>query len=104
MGNICTHAFAYADDVIILAPTCTALNNMDIVDCRARPRLRPAMLHIRDCDLGFNHVIPNIQRGPSAPARSLYLGKPCLDLPGSGRTHLVGLYMECLTGIHVTSL
>ena len=28
MGNICANAFAYADDVIILAPTCTALNNL----------------------------------------------------------------------------
>ena len=28
MGNICANAFAYADDVIILAPTCTALNNI----------------------------------------------------------------------------
>ena len=28
MGNICANAFAYADDVVILAPTCTALNNI----------------------------------------------------------------------------
>ena len=41
----------------------------DIVDCRARPRLRPALLHIQDCDLGFNQVMQYIQRMPSTPAR-----------------------------------
>ena len=28
MGNICSNAFAYADDVVILSPTCTAMNNL----------------------------------------------------------------------------
>ena len=31
MGNICANAFAYADDFIILAPTCTALNNIIVI-------------------------------------------------------------------------
>ena len=28
MGNICANAFTYADDIVILAPTCTALNSL----------------------------------------------------------------------------
>ena len=28
IGNLCANAFAYADDVILLSPTCTALKSM----------------------------------------------------------------------------
>ena len=50
MGNICANAFAYADDVIISAPSCTSLNNI-IAICEAYAKEYKVSFNPEKCTL-----------------------------------------------------
>ena len=63
VGNLCANAFAYADDLVILSPSCTALNEMiNVCELYAQEyklKFNPekcTLLIFSDSDFYFNNV------------------------------------------------